>query len=675
VPHRDDASNPGNAGKRQAFRAALIELAQLDKSDLDAALRKILAVDADVMQVGRVSYWELAPDHSAIHCRVLYQLDGGRCTQGGELRAVDFPAYFEALLECRTIVAHEAWTDPRTSEFVDAYFKPNNIRSMLDVPVWRRGRLAGVLCHEHVGDDVRAWQTEEQDFALGIANMASVALEAVDRRRAEEGYALLARAANDVLWDWDVRTGTVDWNDAACAAFRHAPEDVGRDVQWWLDHVHAEDRVRVKTSIMQTIESGGSTWTEQYRWMRGDGTIATVMDRGHVVRNDQGVAVRMVGSMLDISERVQMQERLALSDRMASIGTLAAGVAHEINNPLTYIKANLTVALEDIRAGNIDIAGVTELLREAQEGAERVRRIVRDLQTFSRPREDDLETIDVRTVIESSINMAWNEIRHRAQLVKDYGRMPHVRMNRARLGQVILNLLINSAQAIQEGAVDRNQIYIRTSTSPAGEAVIEIRDTGCGIPAEAIARIFEPFFTTKPVGVGTGLGLSICHSIITAAGGRIDISSTPKGGCSVKVVLPPGEEVAKAGAPAIITGQRRRVLLVDDEAPIRRSLRRMLEHGHDVQVADSGESAIQKLLGGGVYDVILCDLMMPHMTGMQLYDRLVAQDEALARRMIFMTGGAFSKRSSEFLVDCDRPVLEKPIDLDTFVRAVAEIEA
>jgi PAS domain S-box-containing protein len=674
VHHRDDVSNSGSAAKRQAFRAALIELAQLDKSDLDAALRKILADDAEVMQAGRVSYWELAPDHSAIYCRVLYQREGRTITQGGELRAADFPAYFEALLECRTIVAHDAWTDARTSEFVDAYFKPNNIRSMLDVPVWRRGRLAGVLCHEHVGDDVRMWQTEEHDFALGIANLVSVAIEAGDRRRAEEGYALLARAANDVLWDWDVRTGAVDWNDALCSAFRYAPEDVGRDVQWWVDHVHVEDRVRVKASIMHTIESGGSTWTEQYRWIRGDGTLVTVMDRGHVVRDEQGVAVRMVGSMLDISERVQMQERLALSDRMASIGTLAAGVAHEINNPLTYIKANLTCALEDIRGGSIDVGGLVELLREAQEGAERVRRIVRDLQTFSRPREDDLETIDVRTVIESSINMAWNEIRHRAQLVKDYGRMPQVRMNRARLGQVILNLLINAAQAIQEGAVDRNQIYLRTSTSPAGEAVIEIRDTGCGIPAEALARIFEPFFTTKPVGVGTGLGLSICHSIISAAGGRIDISSPPTGGCTVKLVLPPGQEVAKTGAPAIIAAQRRRVLLVDDEAPIRRALRRMLEPGHDVQVADGGESAIQKLAGGS-YDVILCDLMMPHMTGMQLYDRLVAQDEALARRMIFMTGGAFSKRSSEFLVDCDRPVLEKPIDLDTFVRAVAEIEA
>jgi PAS domain S-box-containing protein len=675
VQHRaDDGSGPVTAGgKRQVFRAALLELARLDKSDLDAALRRIVAIDGQAMQVARVSYWELAPDHSAIHCRVLYQLGDGSVREGGELRAADFPAYFEAMLECRAIVAPEAWTDPRTCEFLEPYFKPNNIRSMLDVPVWKRGRLAGVVCHEHVGDDVRTWLTEEHDFALGIANMVAVALEAVDRRRAEESYALVGRATNDVLWDWDMVRNTVEWNDGITGVLGHPADEVGSDVQWWLDHLHPEDRARVKRSIFDMIDSRAGTWSEQYRWQRGDGTVATILDRGIVVRNGEGVAVRMVGSMVDVTERIQMQERLALSDRMASIGTLAAGVAHEINNPLTYIKANLTCAIEDLRSGASDLASVVELLREAQEGAERVRRIVRDLQTFSRPREDDIETLDVRSAIESAINMAWNEIRHRAQLVKDYGEVPNVRMNRARLGQVILNLLINAAQAIQEGAVDRNQILVRTSTSAAGEAVIEIRDTGCGIPAPAVARIFEPFFTTKAVGDGTGLGLAICHSIVTAAGGRIDVTSPPVGGCTVTVALPAGDVLVKTPGPIQPATARRRILLVDDEAPVRRALCRVLEPMHEVHVADSGEAAIEQLTKDVQFDVILCDLMMPHMSGMQLYDRLLTRSAQLARRVIFMTGGAFSKQSSQFLVGCERPVLEKPIDVEALERAVAEL--
>jgi PAS domain S-box-containing protein len=662
----------------KVFSAALHELAKVDKSNVAVALRHLISVDAGLMQVGRVSYWELTPDHSAIQCRLLFQLDGQTFAEGGELRADDFPSYFAAMLDSRRIVANDAWIDPRTREFAEPYFKPNNIRAMLDVPVWRRGALAGVLCHEHVGDHPRTWTAAEQDFAVGIANMISVALEAGARRRAEEGYALIAQATNDVLWDWDLTRDVVEWNEALSRVFGHHAIEVSPSVTWWIDHVHPEDRVRVKKSIMTVIELGGRSWTDQYRFLRGDDTYATVIDRGTVVRNDKGVAVRMVGSMLDITERVQLQERLALSDRMASIGTLAAGVAHEINNPLTYIKANLMCAIDDLRSGSVNVENLLGLLREAQEGAERVRRVVRDLQTFSRPREDELETLEVRSVIESSINMAWNEIRHRAQLIKDYGPMPRVRMNRARLGQVILNLLVNAAQAIQVGDADTNRIHIRTSTSPLGEAVIEIRDTGGGIPPAALGRIFEPFFTTKPVGVGTGLGLSICHSIVTAAGGRIDISSPPSGGCSVTVVVPANEPAADATVivRAAPPSPRRRVLLVDDEAPIRRALHRMLERAHDVFVADSGESALAELLANGQrYDVILCDLMMPHMSGMQVYDRLAGEYAELTRRFIFMTGGAFSKRSSEFLAECDRPVLDKPFDMDTLSRAVAQVTA
>lgn len=661
----------------RVFSATLHELAKIDKSNLDVALRHLLSVAASVMRVGRVSYWDLTPDHSAIRCRLLFRLDTQTFDEGGELRAADFPAYFAAMLDSRRIVANDAWTDPRTSEFVDAYFRPNRIRAMLDVPVWRRGALAGVLSHEHVGDQVRVWSPAEQEFAVGIANMVSVALEAGARRRAEEGYALLAQATNDVLWDWDMTRDVIEWNDALARVFHHPAIEVSPSVTWWSDHVHPEDRVRVKSSLKAVIDAGGRTWSEQYRWLRGDGSYATVIDRGTIVRNDKGVAIRMVGSMLDISERVQLQERLALSDRMASIGTLAAGVAHEINNPLTYIKANVACAIEELRSGSLNVENFLELLREAQEGAERVRRVVRDLQTFSRPREDEVETLDVRSVIESSINMAWNEIRHRAQLIKDYGPTPRVRMNRARLGQVMLNLLVNAAQAIHEGHVDGNQIRIRTSTSASGEAVIEIRDTGCGIPSSVLPRIFEPFFTTKAVGVGTGLGLSICHSIVTAARGRIDIASPTTGGCAVTVTLPADDQVHDTKVTPLVAAvpPRRRVMLVDDDAPLRRAIQRMLERVHDAFVADSGESALAELhKNGEQYDVILCDLMMPQMSGMEVYERIARERPELASRFIFMTGGAFSKRSSEFLAQCTCPVLDKPFDLDALSRAIATIE-
>jgi len=659
---------------RLKFRAALTELAQLDKSDLDAALRVVLATDADLLQVERVSFWELAPDHSAIRCRLLYRRTAAEFDTGGELRAADFPAYFEAMLETRTIVAHDAWTDPRTMEFVDAYFRPHDIRSMLDVPVWRRGKLAGVICHEHVGD-ARRWKTDEQDFCAGIGNMVSVALEAKDRRRAEEGYALVARATNDVVWDWDITRDIMDWNEAIYAVFRYRPDEVTPTAAWWLERVHAGDRERVHRALYALLDSDGTIFADQYRWVRGDGSIATVMDRALVVRDEEGRAIRMVGSMVDISERAEMQARVALSDRMASIGTLAAGVAHEINNPLTYIKANLACAIDDVTDGNYDRDALLDLLRDAQEGADRVRRIVRDLQVFSRTREDDVENLDVAVVVEGAIKMASNEIRHRAQLVKELDKVPAVRMNRARLGQVVLNLLVNAAQAIEEGKVEGNQIRVATSTNDAGEVVIEIHDTGCGIAAPILPRVFEPFFTTKPVGVGTGLGLSICHTFISAAGGRIDLESPPSGGCRARVTLPGVAEVVRPSREALIAlGRRRRVLVVDDEAPIRRVVRRMLEPAHEVVIAESGEGALAQLTDGSYFDVILCDLMMPKMTGIDVYERLCSMRSAHTQRIIFMTGGAFSKRSSDFLAECACPIIEKPFDLESLGKAFAQID-
>jgi signal transduction histidine kinase/CheY-like chemotaxis protein len=654
------------------YRGVLTELAQLDKSNLEIALRRILELDAKALTLERVSYWELEPDHSAIRCHALYCRSPGTFSAGGELRATDFPKYFEAMLGCRAIVAHDAWTHPQTAEFADVYFRPNGITSMLDVPVWRRGKLAGVVCHEQVGAP-RVWTIEEQDFALAIGNMVSIALEATDRRRAEEGFAMFARATNDVLWDWDIATGRVDFNEALTSVFRIEMDGRRTTVAWWVANIHPNDRARVEASIHAALESTVTSWSEQYQWVRGDGTIATVMDRGFIARDERGGAVRMVGSMLDISERVDMQARLALSDRMASVGTLATGVAHEINNPLTYIMTNLACALEMVDEGSAGRDSIVELLREAAEGAERVRRVVRDLQTFARPQQDDVESLDPRTVIDSSINMAWNEIRHRAQLVKDYGPLPNVRVNRARLGQVILNLLINAAQAIPEGDVERHQVRIHTRTDPQGRVVIEVSDTGCGLSPEARTRMFEPFFTTKPVGVGTGLGLSICHSIVTSQGGSIEAESPPGGGCLMRITLPPAPEVQQQDLEPAKQTARRRILLVDDEVMVRKALSRLLGPRHDLVVAENGETALACIRRGPPMDVILCDLMMPKMTGMELYQRLLAELPEQAARMVFMTGGAFSQRASEFVASHARPMLHKPIALPAVTEAIAAV--
>ncbi len=254
----------------------------------------------------------------------------------------------------------------------------------------------------------------------------------------------------------------------------------------------------------------------------------------------------------DLTDRKRMENQLIFAGRMAAVGTLAAGVAHEINNPLAYIVANIDFARHQITtvasrlsrsaAGGgpahvLDETG--EALTEARQGAERVRNIVRDLRVFARGDEEQSGPVAIRRVLDSSINIAWNEIRHRARLVKDYGDTPMVEGNESRLGQVFLNLLLNAAHAIPEGETERNEIRVSTRTDAAGRAVVEVRDSGMGIPTEIRERIFDPFFTTKPAGEGTGLGLWICSGILAALGGEVRVDSEIGRGSTFRVTLPP----------------------------------------------------------------------------------------------------------------------------------------
>ena len=271
---------------------------------------------------------------------------------------------------------------------------------------------------------------------------------------------------------------------------------------------------------------------------------------GAPILNGRGEVIFAVASFTDITERKSLETRLRIADRMASVGTLAAGVAHEINNPLAYVMANLAFVVEELRRDFGGMAEVIEALDEARAGAERVRVIVRDLKTFSRQHQDELVPVDVRKVLEASVSIAWNEIRHRARLVKLLADVPDVMASEARLGQVCLNLLVNAAQALPVGAAEKNEIRLTTSLE-AGRVVIEVADTGPGIPPEVLSRIFDPFFTTKAAGVGTGLGLSICRSIVqslgASCGSRPGSARGPASGCSSRRRRPPARSRSPAG--------------------------------------------------------------------------------------------------------------------------------
>lgn len=377
------------------------------------------------------------------------------------------------------------------------------------------------------------------------------------------------------------------------------------------------------------------------------------------------------------AERKEMQSQLAFADRMASVGTLAAGVAHELNNPLMYVLSNLRLTREELDAA--DPARWTERaklqLDEAIQGAVRMQNIVRDLKSFSRPDDEQPHNADLREVLESAINMCRNEVRHRAHLERDFGDTPPVAAAESRLVQVFVNLLINAAQAMPERPVAANRIVVRTRTGKDGSAVVEVIDNGTGIEASRLSRVFDPFFTTKGLAEGTGLGLSICRNIIDDAGGTIEAASQPGSGTTFTVRLPASErtETTEPSRPQRVSmvRSRARVVVIDDEPLVGRSIRRALR-GHEVQVFSSGQEAIERLCSDEPFDLVFCDLMMPEVSGMEVFDEVSARRPDLAGRFVFMTGGAFTSQARDFLRETALVCLEKPFELHQIRELVRE---
>jgi signal transduction histidine kinase/CheY-like chemotaxis protein len=432
---------------------------------------------------------------------------------------------------------------------------------------------------------------------------------------------------------------------------------------------------------METLKAVGTAPFGGLRLVRADGS-EIVLEGEAMLLDFDGVPSHVVMGH-DVTERDAMFTRIATADRMLSIGTLAAGVAHEINNPLAYIATNLELLaaeLPNLRPSSRSrLTDVTLgcLVSDAREGVARVNAIVRDLRSLSRPEEQKPGPINVGDVLTSAIKMTNNEIRHRARVVQslDDG-LPAVEAEASRLGQVFVNLLRNAAQAIGEGLADRNEIRIRASAVDAGRRVrIEVADTGAGIPAGIIGRIFDPFFTTKAPGAGMGLGLAISHQIVHSIGGEIRVESQPGSGSTFTVLLPGATRAARAATPTPPPPPRfsRRILLVDDEAAVGRSLQMLLAPETEVVPVIRAAEALDLLARGERFDAIVCDLMMPQSSGMQLYEQVGQLAPEYLGRMIFMTGGAFTEQAREFLASLDRPHLEKPFSEHELREALASV--
>jgi PAS domain S-box-containing protein len=491
-------------------------------------------------------------------------------------------------------------------------------------------------------------------------------------RRSEVSFRTLIESLPDLMavFDTHARVRYANLKVATALGYSDVRELLGKHIS---DIIPAEDFKSADARMHEALRTGRAALQER-RLLRKDGTILHVESTTFPLPFDGEDAIVSVSH--DLTERHQMQARLMLAERMASVGTLAAGVAHEINNPLAYLTANLAFAREELSrllANGADelepkvagsVADARSALAEAQQGAERVRTIVRDLKTFSRVDSEDNTDVDVRQVLESTLNLATTEIRHRARLSKQFDEVPRVRANESRLGQVFLNLLVNAAQAIPGGTPERHEIRVATRVGSGGRVVVEVADTGMGIASEHLSRLFDPFFTTKEPGVGTGLGLSICHSLVASLGGEIHVESEPGKGSIFRVLLPaskPAEAAPEAPPPLPPSTEKRgRLLVVDDEPLVCTALGRTLRPHHDVTLSTRAQEALERIEAGERFDVVFCDLMMPGMSGMEFYSTLQERYPEQARCVVFLTGGAVTQQARAFLETVPSPHIEKP---------------
>jgi PAS domain S-box-containing protein len=451
----------------------------------------------------------------------------------------------------------------------------------------------------------------------------------------------------------------------------------------WLDFLAAPDREYVATRLRQAMQaspSDGPTSPSEVTLEWRDGRSLTAeFSAAAVETNGQRLAIVIAD---DVTERNRLRQQAAVRDKLATVGTLAAGLAHEINNPLAYVLLNLGTLREQLEggAGSADPAAVAaalealELARSALSGAQRIRDIVKAMKGFARSDEGDLAEVNVNQLLQAAISMAAHEIKYRARLETAFQvDLPRLVANPGKLTQLFLNLVINAVQAIDEGDLDGNVLRVHTRRD--GSRIrVEVTDSGKGIPRHVLPRIFDPFFTTKPIGVGTGLGLSICHEIVRNHGGEIQVDSEVGKGTTFTVLLPlQGEHPLPASTPAPTPTARRRarILLVDDERFLLRALQNMISQHHQVTPALGGRVALQALAAPVIpFDVIVTDLAMPEVSGIDLHRYVSEKLPGFQQRMVFITGGTASEQGRAFLTATRNRCLEKPFEAADLLRAI-----
>ncbi len=446
-------------------------------------------------------------------------------------------------------------------------------------------------------------------------------------------------------------------------------EALGRPIASFLPPA---DAAAAGERIARMLATGQETTPNEYRVLADSSRVVEIKSRPW--RWDGRPVV--LAFARDVTERKQMHDALVRADRLAALGTLAAGVAHEINNPLTYMQlalCKLELDLEPDGGSGVPRDRILACLADARHGIERITAITRSLHGFSRVDDTSLGPVELHAVVDRAVAMVENDIRHRAVLERAIADVPPVVANASRLEQVLVNLLLNAIQALR-GTPD-DAIRVGVTEVDAEHVAIVVQDNGCGISKAARERVFEPYFTTKPVGQGLGLGLAITKDLVESFGGRIALESTEGVGTTVTLTLRSQAGAPRVAPPTRSTGSaRRRVLVVDDEPLVRDLLGEMLSIHHDVEIVDGGVAALAAM-GASVFDVVVCDVMMPGFSGVDLHRAIAARSPGAEARIIFVSGGAFIAEIADAVLATGRPVLAKPFDIEALLAHIDAVGA
>ncbi|MBM3118174.1 MAG: PAS domain S-box protein [Chloroflexi bacterium] len=485
-------------------------------------------------------------------------------------------------------------------------------------------------------------------------------------RQSEERYRTILEEMEEGYFELDLAGNFTFINDSVARHLRYLREElIGTNAREYADE---EDVDIVYKAFNKVYRTGEPVRNLFYRVVRKDGTVGFTEATVFPLRNENDEIIGFRGVGRDVTERKriedekrQLEQKAHLASRLASVGEMASGIAHEINNPLTGVigYAHLLLARRDI---SDDIKHDVEVINE---GAQRVAGIVKRMLTFARQTKPERKRVNINEIVDNTLDLRAyhlknSNIKVTTRLDPD---LPMTIADPGQLQQVFLNLIIN-AETEMKSAHGKGKLLVKTEQM--NDTIrISFKDDGSGIAKENLERIFDPFFTTKEVGQGTGLGLSVCHGIITGHNGRIYAESKPGKGATFVVELPIVTEQLELPEPEIEEHDKvanAKILVVDDEPVIQEFISKVLTtEGHEVETVDNAEDALE-MVKSKRYRLILLDIKMPGMSGIELYEHLQKIAPSLLQRVVFVTGDVVGARTMAFLAKTRVPRIMKPFD-------------